>query len=161
MEAVSERPISGEVIPEPVQETISEIKNVFNKAQSLVDSLSEEEMDARDTAFPYVVSHDEFYAEDEDHDYPKVTLTYFEGDDVLTDERDAPINETANTVGDENLLRFGHASRDHNIVYIRNEELEIDFEVVRSRGQYVKEVLGFIEHSGRRGKTRKFRRDDG
>jgi hypothetical protein len=92
-------------------------------------------------------------------DHIQHTLTYFEGDDVLTDEEDQPINETDDTVGNANLLKFGHGSKDNNIVYVRNEKLDLDFEITRSKGSYIKEVLGFIQHDDRK-RVRSFRRRD-
>lgn len=119
----------------------------------------EEEIQSRDIDTPYVISHDEFYEGEKEYDQNSVT--YFEGDGVLVDERDSPIDDTDMTVGDPNLQRFGHGSLDNNIVYVRNERLEIDFEVARSPGEYVKEVLGFIEHSQQSDKVRRFRSEDG
>lgn len=89
---------------------------------------------------PYVVSFEEYSENSENHE--QVTLTYYSGDDTLADERDQPIDNTGYTVGDDNLLRFGAGSHDPNVVYIRNERLSMDFEVLKSRGKYAKEVLG-------------------
>jgi hypothetical protein len=105
---------------------------------------------------PYVIGHDIFYIGEKD--YPQVTLTYFDGDGVLADERDKPIDDMDDVIGNDNL-RFGFQSHDNNVVYVRNDRLGIDYEVVRSKGNYTKDVLGFIEHSARRGAPRKFRRD--
>jgi hypothetical protein len=88
--------------------------------------------------------------------YQQVTITFFEGDDVLSDERDQVIEDIEETVGVENLKQFGHGSKDPKIVYIRNDRLELDFEVVQSQNKYVEEVLGFVQHSDQR-KIRKFR----
>lgn len=114
------------------------------------------EMANRTPEKPYIIHHDEFF--ENEQDYPQVSLTYFEEDDILVDEKDSPIPDVEGTVGQENL-RFGHGSKDNNIVYIRNERLELDFEVIRNKGNYAKEVLGFIEHSEKIGRPRKFRRD--
>jgi hypothetical protein len=154
------------VEPEPVEvvevkETV-EVRNIFKDAKSANSYFDyEEEVAKRTPNKPYIITHDEFM--NAERDYTQVTLTYFEGDDVLTDEQDAPVEDVEGTVGEQNLFRWGHGSKDNNIVYIRNERLELEFEVLRSNGDYAKEVLGFIEHSDRPGKqgVRKFRRDDG
>ena len=116
-----------------------------------------EAMPDQPTDKPYVISWEEFAGAAREYDQD--TLTYFEGDDVLSDGRDAVVDDVDNIVGAANLLRFGDQSRDNNIVYIRNDKLGLDFEIVRSKGNYAKEVLGFIEHSEPRGRPRKFRRD--
>lgn len=108
---------------------------------------------------PFVIEHDEFY--NNETEYAQNSLTYFEGDDVLVDAADTPINDTDATVGDDNLTKFGHGSRDENIVYVRNDRLEVDFEIARSKGNYTVEVLGLdhvIQHGDRR-PLRKFRQD--
>lgn len=105
---------------------------------------------------PYIISQDEF--NEGEKDYNQNTLTYFDGDDVLADDRDQPIHHQQQIVGTSNL-KFGHASGDPNIVYIRNDELEVDFEICRSKGTYTSEVLGYAERE-RKPKPRKFRMDD-
>jgi hypothetical protein len=39
-------------------------------------------------------------------------------------------------------LRFGHGSKDPNVVYIRNPRLEMEMEILRDPSSYEKEVLG-------------------
>jgi hypothetical protein len=63
-----------------------------------------------------------------------------------TDEVIDPDNRD-NLVGDKNLDRFGHGSNDAFIVYIRNDQLEIVYEVVLSPNSYAEEVHGF-SHEG-------------
>src|SRR5690606_9493676 len=77
---------------------------------------------------PYVITLEEYMAGEKN--YTQTALTYFDGDDVLADERDSIIEDIEATVGRENMLRFGHASNDRNLVYIRNDRIELDFEVV-------------------------------
>ncbi len=147
-----------EVVNETVQDAVLEIKNVFDDAHPVNDFNYQEELLNRDPSLPFIISQEEFFENEPEH--AQSTLTYFEGDDVLTDEQDQPINETNMTVWDDNLLNFGHGSRDNNIVYIRNMKLGLDFEVLRSKGHYTKEVLGFIQHENRP-RIRKFRSGDG
>lgn len=95
---------------------------------------------------PYVISLAEFSNDEEDFD--KITIRYFEEDDTLTEElrKDTmPIE----SVGAENLSRFGVGSEDESIVYIRNEQLKIDFEVIRDEGSYTESVLGLPEWDSR------------
>lgn len=133
--------------------------NVFN---SPVFDL-EEEKKYRTKEEPYVITQDEFNAGEREFD--QSSLTYFEDDDVLVDERDMPIRDMESVIGEDNLVRFGHGSGDANLVYIRNERLELDYEVVKSTGSYVDEVLGLGEEpdnsSSNADRRRAFRNGDG
>lgn len=117
----------------------------------------EAEVAKRTKDAPYVITEDEFYNCEEG--YTQDHLTYFEADDVLVDKTDQPVDDVEGIVGDDNLARFGDGSRDKNVVYIRNDRLELDMEVSRSTGSYTEEVLGFIQHSDYRPKVMKFRGD--
>lgn len=122
----------------------------------------EEELQRRETNpnEPFVITKEEFDNNETDAD--QNALTYYDGDDVLADERDVPIDEKDTIVGVLNLLRFGHASEDPKVVYVRNAKLGIDFEITQSEGKFAKEVLGFddeLRHSDRR-PLRKFRSSD-
>lgn len=124
------------------------VKNVFAEETSVDND--------RNTRKPYVLSQMEF--EEGEFDYSQNTLTYYEVDQVLTDDRDQPIHHMQKIVGTEHL-NFGERSNDPNVVYIRNNELEVDFEVCRSPGSFTEEVLGYTEPSNK-SKVRKFREFD-
>lgn len=97
---------------------------------------------------PYVINVDEFLTGEKD--YEQVPYTYYEGDKVLVDSQDKAITavEVSATVGHENLQRFGEQSEDEDSVYVRNDKLCLDFEIVRSHGKYSVEVLGLDTVSG-------------
>lgn len=139
--------------------TLTVTRNIFesNDADTFFDWDEEIKRREENPEDPYVITKEEF--EQGEKDYTQVTLTWFDGDDTLSDENDKTVDDTDRTVGDVNLLRFGHGSKDGNIVYVRNERLEIDIEVVKSEGKFAHEVLGFIEHSDNR-RPRRFRHDD-
>lgn len=105
---------------------------------------------------PYVISVDEFLDSNGNN---KVSLTYYDGVDsqVLADERDAVISKITPLLGDDFLTNFGHRSGDKNIVYVRNERLEMDIEVVLNESSYEEVVLGIKPHRSRGGK---FTEDD-
>lgn len=139
----------------------SETVNVFTDPHFDLD----EEMKHRTPAKPYIITHDEFFTNEPEHE--NVSLTYYELDDTLTNERDEPIREVDEMIGDDHLVRFGHGSRDRNVVYIRNERLGTDFEVSKSTGSYLEEVLGMpdepdsLKHSDQRDRRRAFKHGDG
>lgn len=92
-------------------------------------------------SLPYILTKEEFLQAEPD--YNQITLTYYGGDETLADERDQPVEDVDKTVGELNLFQFGCKSDDPNVVYIRNEPLGLDFEILRSSGAYSEEVLGF------------------
>ena len=118
--------------------------NVFTDAKDYEFDLEEEKKKRRPDR-PYILEHDEFY----ESEYQAVTLTWYEGDEVLADEKDEHIPDIDKVVGEDNLLRFGAGSRDPNIIYVRNEKLEVDFEIVKNDGSYMEQVHGFIQHDDR------------
>ena len=121
-------------------------KNIFDDHGP--SSYNDLDRSHRDSSRPYIISDEEF--EDGDLSYNQNTLTYYQADGVLTDERDQPVN-THFVVGDKNL-QFGNASGDVNIVYVRNDKLSVDFEICQSFGSYAEEVLGVALPEDRRNK---------
>jgi hypothetical protein len=91
-------------------------------------------------AQPMVISQEEFLQNDTD--YVQSTLTYYEGDGVLTDERESVIEDIDETVGLKNMTKFGTNASDPNVVHIRNGRLQMEFEVCRDENSYSKIVLG-------------------
>jgi hypothetical protein len=111
-------------------------RNIFDDANDDWDY--EEERNNRSKHSPYVIHADEYQADEMGWD-SQTTLTWYEGDEILTDSNDVPIYNPHTVVGD---LKFGHGSGDPNIVYIRNERLEAEYEVIREEGSYEIIVLG-------------------
>lgn len=133
-------PASDPPVPEVDEEVDGEVEtqNVFETYAWDIEA----EKAKRNEDDPYVIHVDE-RNEDE---YTQTTMTYYEGDDVLTDSSDRVVHEVDSIVGIENMDRFGHGSNDPNIVYVRNEKLAVDIEVVKSEGTYEEEVMG-LKHS--------------
>src|SRR3954451_4487135 len=102
----------------------------------------QEERRKRSPDIPYIIHVDEKY---EIEGYQDVTLTYYEGDDVLANERDEVMNpdDRDNLIGRNTLDQFGHGSNDTNIVYVRNDKLELIFEICKSPNSYAQVVHGF------------------
>lgn len=142
--------------PEPV------VHNVFRDAKVKDEWDYHEERRKRSPDVPYVIHYDERHEID---GYSEVTLTYYEGDDVLCNERDDVVDpdERDRLVGEENLSKFGHGSNDAVIVFVRNDALEIVYEIVKSPNSYAEEVHGFTHGSFDRGNLERMRareRDD-
>lgn len=101
---------------------------------------------------PYILHHEEFLQDE--MGLSQSTVTYYVGDNIMTDELDKPIFNWQQLMGE---LKFGHGSKDRNVVYIRNEAMGMEWEVLRHEGMYSVEVLGLemeamveaeLRHSG-------------
>lgn len=147
--------IESEAVEAPV------VRNIFRDVATDVKDADhdwdwQKEKQRRSPVRPYVIHIDE---REEMPDYDGVTFTYYEDDDVVCNERDEVLDaeERERVLGEANLERFGHGSGDENAVYIRNDSLEIVFEVIKSPNSYAEEVHGFtppdpseLRHSHRR-----------
>lgn len=119
----------------------------------------EAEMSTRDPRAPYILHQEEFIGDE--LGYRQETVTYYAGDQIMSDNNDTPLYGFEDLMGE---LQFGHGSRDPNVVYIRNEVIHMEWEVLRDEGSFSEQVLGIqadrevedeIRHSG----VQKFRRD--
>lgn len=110
---------------------------LFTKAQDEIQNVFDT-VD-RDTRKPYVITYDEFAANEDEYD--QLSVTYFAGDGVLVDEQEKPISngDLKQWIGVENLQEFD----DSNLLMVRNEQLRTDYEISRSTGSYSHEVAGF------------------
>lgn len=141
-------------IPEDEQELIDETleehdirmesRNVFENANVDDDWDYHKELAGRSPIRPYVVHIDE----KDEYEYDSVTYSYYEADDVLCNERNEVVDPTLRDalVGEANLEKFGHGSRDPHIVYVRNDKLEMLIEITLSHNKFAEEVHGF-QHS--------------
>lgn len=154
--------ISKEAREEAAGPPVVNVTNVFVEGKPMEpdDFDYEAEVANRTEDNPYVITYDEFTQNEPEYD--QNTVTWYEGDDTLADDKDVPIPDAEKIIGDETNIRFGHGSRDPRIVYIRNEAMQTDFEVVQHTGSFAQAVLGF-RHSDRPGsrKTPRYRGDDG
>lgn len=136
-------------------EVVAEERNVFRDRDPDAPQSGwnyERELRGRSPLAPYIIHVDE----QEEMGYETVSLTYYEGDDVLcrADDSVIPEDERDKLLGEKNIVRFGHGSEDPSLVYIRNDQLELQFEVVRSPSSYQEEVAGFRHSDGRRRRDR-------
>lgn len=130
--------------------------NVFDKDEWDYEA----EVAKRTDQEPYVLHQEEFHSDEKG--YSQTTLTYYAGDDILVDQDNTPVYNYSTILGP---LLFGHGSGDESVVYIRNDKLRAEYEVVRDLGMYIVEVMGeeveetarskSLEHSA----ERKFRQE--
>lgn len=98
------------------------------------------QLEAKESKEPYVISFESFQDEFDTHD--KITLCYFAGDDTLTGEDEELDPLLYDMVGEDALTSFGEMSEDPDIVYVRNENFGVDYEIIRMNKSYQEAVLG-------------------
>lgn len=119
----------------------------------------DEENKTRDPNRPYVISYEEYI--EQDPKYSQSELTYYEGDNIVADEADEPIDDEDGLYGgDETLRKFGHGSQDPNVVYVRNEKIALEMCITKTGGSFEEAVFGAVRHSSDRHILKKFRGDD-
>jgi len=138
-----------------------EVHNVFADHEGEVVDFEwdyQKEKRKRSPDIPYVIHYDER----DEMEYQVVTLTYYEGDDVVCNERDEIIDpaDRDGMFGEANLERFGHGSNDPSVVYVRNDTLELVYEVVKSPNSYSEEVHGIRHEGWNRGNLERMRRTE-
>lgn len=127
-----------------VPESDAEVKNIFAGGDDEWDF--EVETAARTPDEPYVLHRDEFHLDE--RGFSQMSLTYYAGDDILTDEDNSPLYGFSEIIGE---LKFGHGSGDPNVFYVRNEKRKAEYEVLRHQGDFSVEVLGLeIENNARK-----------
>jgi hypothetical protein len=113
-----------------------EIKNIFSEPQ-----LDDDEVGPilhRNPAHPYQISLEEYMTDHETQE--KVSMVYYEEDDVLTDDQESILTDVDTIVGIENLHSF-----EGDVQYVRNERLELDIEIIRNHNSYTSVVMGVKE----------------
>lgn len=79
---------------------------------------------------PYVISPEEFGEMD---GYTQISLTYFEDDDILSDENGVVIDDPEEIVGDA-LNHFGDYEEDS--VFVRSDPKRCDYEILKDFRSY-------------------------
>lgn len=124
---------SEEPIEEDEQETQEEYENIVeNEGYTAYGrDRSNKKEEKNDMKRPYVIEPEEYG----ENDYPTISLWYFEGDGVLTDNHQRKIIRNVDElVGEDFADHFGEYEDDS--VFIRNDELEIDYEILRDERSF-------------------------
>lgn len=123
-----------EEVKEEYEKIIDE--NGYNEEDDAEDSyIIHDEYPREDRASkPYVIGPD-LYSEDF-HGFDKCVLVYWRGNDMLlTDEQE--IMDIEATIGRSSLEHFGEYESD--TVFVRNERMGCDFEVLLEEGSYAED----------------------
>lgn len=86
-------------------------------------------------SIPYLISIEEF-SEEMPH-FDKLTIHYYAYDNTLVDENEEIIPDIAVIVGDCIPVAFG----DQGVVYVRNECISVDYEVILISKSYAETVM--------------------
>lgn len=125
-------------IENPDKLTVQEIRDKVQELGYINEQVmkeKEEEEEVEDMGGPEVIAPEETW----EQDYPMITLTWYEGDGVLADERDKIIGNIDEMVGEDFASHFGEYEDD--TVYIRNPKFKAYYEILRDYGSY-SEVVG-------------------
>lgn len=107
---------------------------------------------------PYIITTEQYM--NENVEWVKADLTYFEGDNVLIDSREEQWPDHAATVGIAALSSFGVGANDNDVVHVRNQSMNMDFEITRDRRTYVEVILGVPTEEDERPRILKMRNSD-
>jgi len=96
------------------------------------EELAEAEGPSEDRYMPYEITEIEF--SEEELSFDKVSLSYYQDDDVLVDENEEEIISVDDYIGTDNLNIFSKSGK--NCMYVRNEKISTDYEIVRVLGSF-------------------------
>lgn len=143
-----------EYVKEEYGVTVEEPEDENEEVDMGPDGYEPEPFDLRRPDKAFLVSEEEFFVNEDDYD--QITFTYFVNDDILLDEKDNPVPNQEEILGDGLGAFVPGAGPD--VVYIFNPKLEIGFEVVKDEDSYEEKVYGYSEPIEPR--VRKFRGGD-
>ena len=86
---------------------------------------------------PYLITEDEFL--NDKNDYDKISLTYYMLDDTLADEFDEMI-DIEEAISSDIFNQIAGSDED---LYVRNNTLETDFEIMKVEGSFHDKYGGF------------------
>lgn len=119
------------------------VTTAINKDNEVVNNVFDNgDVEAPALMPPYLISGDEFL---QDSSYEKIDLYYYEEDKILTDTKDKIIDNHSKFVGDalelfDDALELFHDVDD--AIFVRNDALLTDYEVLRFHDSYESAVLG-------------------
>ena len=123
-------------IEEPDELTVQEIRDKVQELGYINDQVMKEkeeinrEEEDDDMGGPVIIAPEESW----EQDYPTLSLTYFEEDNVLADDQGKIIKNIDELVGGDFASHFGEYEDDS--VFIRNDNFKVYYEILRDYGRY-------------------------
>lgn len=104
--------------------------------EEFLEMIEEEEVEPGQIEPPHVISLSEFY--NERPEYDKITIEWYEEDNVYLDENEEIIDDISTYVGTNagKLFKEGSPDDDPDIRFVRNEKYGSDYEVIRHHSAY-------------------------
>ena len=123
----------------PLKEYVKMVESNGYTPKTHMEEVEEEiangEWGDKDVYEPFIIRPDEY---GELHAYETLSLNYY-ADGVLTDELDNPIEDVESLVPADFADHFGEY--DDNAVFVRNDNLECDYEILRDLRKFT-DVVG-------------------
>lgn len=89
---------------------------------------------------PYIINVGEYY--NQNLHYDKSVFTYYTLDDTLLDENDEIVDDREALIGHAAIDRFHDDNDEPDIVYVRNDKISTDYEIMRVEKEYNKVFMG-------------------
>jgi hypothetical protein len=105
---------------------------------------TQDEFANRRAGKPYVIHEDEF-TNDNLPSHSVTTYSYYQVDGVLADEDGSRIPNAQEIVGNA-LSRFGHGTSDPNVVFVRNDVLQLQIEITRLPDSAYEQDVEGLQH---------------
>lgn len=103
-----------------------------------------EELATRSEERPYIIHQDEYQGNATG--YKQEVLTWYVEDSVLTDEDEEPMDDADDIVDLNHMSKFGHGTDDFNVLFVRNDRLQMEYEICRDPGSYEEARQGLTDH---------------
>lgn len=116
--------------PVPMNEDLLDENGVIDEVERELEVTNE--FPGEKSRIPYVIGPDAYFNE-LSNVFDKETTTYYAGNDTLVTESEEVLM-IPDTIGRESLDHFGEY--EEGTLFVRNERLGMDFEVVYSEGSY-------------------------
>lgn len=110
------------------------------------------------TDTPYVIAVEEFFQDNPE--YSKITVSYYEYDNTLASEDESIVRDHEKLLGGDFHNYIGWKADSDHVVYVRNERISSDFEVLVHEGGYEAEVLGILPDDHPKKKMLNVRNDE-
>ena len=122
----------------PEEKELEEAENVINQNgyADVSEKEKEEVLGVETNKDPYVIEP----AELGECDYPVVTLEYFT-DGVVADEEGNIVGNSDELIGEDFAAHFGDYEEDPDSVYVRNNNLKVDYEILKEYRSYPEKYM--------------------
>lgn len=120
----------------------AELSDLVKPYTSSIDETVKKEADEPKSDRIMIISFDEYQG---DRSHNKEPITYYENDTTFADAQEDIIDSPTSIFGPNIHLHFGEGNDDPDIVYVRNENNGVDYEISRVHNSYSVIVMGMPE----------------